>query len=592
MNDKVFSVFAEEEKEEKKEKKENGEGKAIGREEVRAARGVLSRYKAAKGKLEKRIEDNERWFRMRHWEEMRHEKNGGNKSSAWLFNSIVNKHADFMDATPQCTVLPREESDVKTAEALTSVIPVILERNNWEGVYSDAVYAKLKTGTAVYSVLWDPAASGGLGDISVRQTDILNLYWEPGVRDIQKSRNVFFLEAVDNDLLTEQYPFLEGKLGGTGEVRSYVYDETVDTSDKSTVVDWYYKKKINGRTVLHYCKFVGEEVLYASENDETLRGRGWYDHTRYPFVLDPLFQEEGTPVGFGFIDIMKEAQEEIDILGNEILRNARMGARRRYFTRNEGAINEEEFADFSKDFVHVSGSSLGEDSIREITASPLSPVYVTVLNNKITELKETSGNRDFVSGGTAGGVTSGTAISALQEAGTKLSRDMIAATYRAFSAICSLTVELIRQFYSVPRSMRILGENGEWIFTSYDNSALRPVPDGRDFGLDFGQRVPVFDMSIRAHKASVFSRAAQNSDAVNFYNMGFFDPARAVQSLACLQMIDIDNKEKLTHIIEENGRKYGGLISEKNAASPVSDPTLEKILGDRKAAAARGDVSP
>lgn len=593
MNDKVFSVYAEEEKEQKnKKKKENGEGPAIGREEVRAALGVLSKYKAAKGKLEKRIEDNELWFRMRHWEELRQEKNGGNKSSAWLFNSIVNKHADFMDATPQCTVLPREESDVKTAEALTSVIPVILERNHWEGVYADAVYAKLKTGTAVYSVLWDPAAAGGLGDISVRQTDILNLYWEPGVRDIQKSRNVFYLEAVDNDLLTEQYPFLEGKLGGTGEVRSYVYDYSVDTSDKSTVVDWYYKKKVKGKTVLHYCKFVGDEVLYSSENDALLSERGWYDHSLYPFVLDPLFKEEGTPVGFGFIDIMKDAQEEIDILGNEILRNARMGARRRFFTRNEGAINEEEFADFSKDFVHVSGSSLGEDSIREIGVSPLSPVYVTVLNNKIAELKETSGNRDFVSGGTTGGVTSGTAISALQEAGSKLSRDMIAATYRAFSAVCFLTVELIRQFYSVPRSMRILGDNGEWVFTSYDNSALHPVSDGRDFGIDFGTRVPVFDMSIRAHKANTFSRAAQNSDAINFYNMGFFDPAKAVQSLACLQMIDVDNKEKLMHIIEENGRKYGGLATVSDPVSLQGDPTLEKVLGDRIFAAKRGDVAP
>ena len=535
------------------------EGPAIGRDEVLSARETLLKYRAAKKKLEQRMADNEQWFRLRHWEQLRREEDGERRASAWLFHSIVNKHADFMDAAPECTVLPRERSDTAAAEALTSVLPVILERCEFSNVYSDAAYQKLKTGTAVYSVLWDPRAENGLGDVAVGNADIFNLYWEPGVRDIQRSRNLFCLELQDNDILTEQYPFLEGCLGGAADTACYLFDPQVDTSGKSTVVDWYYKKNVEGRQVLHYVKFVNDRVLFASENEEEFRERGWYDHGQYPFVFDPLFKEEGTPVGFGFIDIMKDAQEEIDLLGGEILRNARLGARRRYFIRSEGAVNEAEFADVQKDFVHVNGSSLGEDSIREIASAPLSPVYVSVLANKIAELKETSGNRDFSTGGTLGGVTSGTAITALQEAGNKLSRDMIAATYRAFSKVCGLIVELIRQFYTVPRSMRILGPNGEWRFTAYDNSALAPTAPQNDFGVDLGSRAPVFDMSIKAHKQNTYSRSAQNTDALNFYQLGFFDPEKCVQSLACLQLIDIDNKEKLMHIIEENGRRAGYL---------------------------------
>ena len=569
-----------------------GEGRYIGRDEVRAAAATLQKYRAAKQKLERRMADNEQWFRMRHWEQLRRENEGDRKASAWLFHSIVNKHADFMDAMPACTVLPREESDTKAAEALTSVLPVILERSEWGSVYADAAFQKLKTGTAVYSVLWDPKAAGGLGDVAVGNADIFNLYWEPGVRDIQKSRNLFCLELQDNDLLLEQYPFLEGTLGGhTPEAVNYLYDADVDTTGKSTVVDWYYKKRVGGKQVLHYVKFVNDTVLFASENDDNYRERGWYDHGMYPFVFDPLYKEEGTPVGFGFIDIMKDAQEEIDILGSEILKNARMGARRRYFVRNEGSVNEAEFADFGKDFVHVNGSSLGEDALREITAAPLSGVYVTVLNNKISELKETSGNRDFTSGSTSGGVTSGAAITALQEAGSKLSRDMIAATYRAFSKVCELTVELIRQFYTVPRSMRILGPNGEWQFTSYDNAALQSVEQS-DFGVDFGARVPVFDMSVQAHKQNAFSRAAQNTDAINFYQMGFFDPEKSVQSLACLQMLDIENKEKIMHLIEENGRVYAGLVAPAEGAPAAANGPADRVAAELKAHAKRTEAAP
>ena len=539
----------------------------IGPEEVKEAETILADYKRAKANLDSRVTDNEQWFRLRHWEQLRRPEDKKLRHSAWLFNSIVSKHADFMDAMPQCTVLPREEADEKEAEKLTAVLPVILERGNWQSVYSDAAYAKLKTGTAVYSVLWDPDAEDGIGDIAVSQADILNLYWEPGVRDIQNSRNLFYVQLEDNDILEERWPELRDKLSTPStDVAAYLYDDTVDTSKKSTVVDWYYKKRVGGRTVLHYCKFVNGVVLYASENDPALKERGWYDHSMYPFVFDPLFREEGTPAGFGMIDIMKEAQEDIDLLGNELIRNARLSARKRYFTRIEGAVNEEEFADLSRDFVHVSGSTLGEDSIREITSSPLSPVYLTVLNNKIQELKETSGNRDFSQGGTVGGVTSGTAINALQEAGNKLARDMIAMTYNAFAQVCTLAIELIRQFYTAPRCMRILGPDGDFAFPVYDNAGLLPVSQAEAFGMAAGLRKPVFDVSVKAHKQNTYSRSAQNQDALNFYQLGFFDPARAKESLACLELIDIENKEKLISVITKNGEAFAA--AQERAAAP------------------------
>ena len=530
---------------------------AVGEREAREAEKILSEYKRAKAKLDSRIIDNEQWFRLRHWEQLRRQENDQVRHSAWLFNSIVSKHADFMDAVPECTVLPREKDDEREAARLTAVIPVILERGNWQSTYSDAAYSKLKTGTAVYSVLWDPDAEDGLGDVAVNSVNILNLFWEPGVADIQHSRHLFYVQLEDNDILTEQYPVLAGKLGTPGgNAADYAYERGADTSKKSAVVDWYYKKRNGGKTVVHYCKFVNSVVLYASENDPEYAERGWYDHGLYPFVFDPLFREEGSPAGFGMIDVMKEAQEDIDLLGGELIRNARLSARKRFFTRIEGAVNEEEFADLSRDFVHVSGSTLGEDSIREITSSPLSPVYLTILNNKIQELKETSGNRDFSAGGTTGGVTSGTAINALQEAGNKLARDMISMTYNAFSQVCTLIIELIRQFYNAPRCMRILGADGAYEFPVFDNAGLQPTALPGGFGMEAALRKPVFDVSVKAHKQNTYSRSAQNQDALNFYQLGFFDPARAKESLACLELIDIENKDKLVSVITKNGEAY------------------------------------
>ena len=78
----------------------------------------------------------------------------------------------------------------------------------------------------------------------------------------------------------------------------------------------------------------------------------------------------------------------------------------------------------------------------------------------VNELKEVSGNRDVSQGGTTSGLTAASAIAALQEAGSKLSRDMLKSAYRAFAKECYLIIELMRQFYDEQRVYRITGESG------------------------------------------------------------------------------------------------------------------------------------
>jgi len=528
----------------------------IGKDWAHKGNEILQKYKQGKANLEKRIIDNEQWYKMRHWEQIRGSKNPNDPqpASAWLFNSIANKHADAMDNFPEPNVLPREDGDKEDATQLSSILPVILEQNEFEQTYSDVWWYKLKTGTGVYGVFWNPVKENGLGDVEIRKLDILNIFWEPGVMDIQKSRNLFTVELVDNEVLEQRYPQLKGKLStSTVDVAQYVYDDTVDTSEKSAVVDWYYKAEAGEGERLHYIKYVNDQVLYASEDDPNYAERGFYDHGQYPIVLDVMFVEEGTPTGFGYIDVMKDAQMYIDKLNQTILRSAVMGSRKRFFIRDTGGVNEAEFADWSKDFVHVAGSSLGDDCIREITTSPISSIYVNILHAKIEELKETSGNRDFSQGGTTSGVTAASAIAALQEAGSKLSRDMIKASYRAFSKINYMVLELIRQFYTEPRCFRITGQPGAGEFVQYDNRRIRPQKQGEVFGLDLGYRRPLFDIRVTSQKSSPFSKIAQNELAKELYSLGFFNPQMADQALAVVDMMDFEGKEMVIRKIAENG---------------------------------------
>ena len=520
----------------------------IGAEEVRRAADILRRYHAGKRQLEQRIIDNEQFWKLRHWQQMEKTGQGGNPAdpqptSGWLVNCILSKHADAMDCYPEPTVLPREPGDREEAGKLTRILPVILKKNGFKRTYSTAWWYKLKSGCAVYGVFWDAGKLNGLGDISIRRMDLLNLFWEPGVTDIQDSPHFFSTELQDREALEERYPQAKGKADRGGWTLSrYLYDDAVDTSGKVLVVDWYYHTRENGRRVLQYCKFVGDTVLYATENDPDMRDRGWYDHGRYPFVFDVLFPEEGTPAGYGYVDLCKSPQKQIDLMNQAILKNTLASATPRFFVRSDGAVNENEYADWTRPFVHTNGN-LGSDSIAPIQTAGLDSVYVAILQSKIAEMKETAGNRDVANGGTAGGVTAATAIAALQEAGGKLSRNMIDDGYEAFSDVVTLCIELIRQFYRRPRQFRLLGVMGQEEFVSYDSRGLQP--QAVDDGVVSGYRVPEFDLEVSAQDENPYKTMEYNQLALQLFQMGFFRADMADQALRCLELMDFKNKDRL-----------------------------------------------
>lgn len=157
----------------------------------------------------------------------------------------------------------------------------------------------------------------------------------------------------------------------------------------------------------------------------------------------------------------------------------------------------------------VEGANLGQESIRSIDGKSLPSGIFSEYENKVNELKEVTGNRDVSTGGTTSGVTAASAIAALQESGSKLSRDAINGSYRAYKRIVIMVIELIRQFYDAPRTFRILGENKEMQFVTYTNENIKLQPQGpinpitgrpEVEGVDVGYRLPVFDVKVSAEK--------------------------------------------------------------------------------------------
>ena len=574
----------------------------IGEKEVREASETLRKYKKGKTTLEKKIIANEQFWKLRQWNYIGENDKDFKPATAWLWSCIQSRYSDAMDSYPTCNFLPRQKDDKEEAKRLSSIVPIILEQNRYEDVYSDVVWYTLKHGGSVQGIFWDGSRHNGLGDIVCKKIDLINFFWEPGITDIQESRNIFNTELVANDILEQQYPQCKGKLGTKAiTLATYLYDDSVDTSDKSVVVDWYYHTYVDGKKTLQYVKYVNDVVLYATENEiaepekvtmdpetgipitvplgKSIAKRGLYDHGLYPFVTMALYPIEGSICGYGLTDIGRDTQIGIDILNKAICDNAVAGARPRYFVKDDGSINLEEFADSSKQFVRVEGN-IGEENMRSIESKPLNGIYVTFLNQKVDELKYVTSNQDSNNGVAPTGITAASAIAALQETAGKNARSSNKAFYRAFREVCYQIVELIRQFYDVPRTFRINPDGANMEFVQYNNQGLAPQKQST-MGMDMGLRLPEFDIEVTSEKASPYKKMEMNELALSFYNSGFFNPNMTDQVLACLNMMDFSKKEEVIERVRENGTMAEALLLYQklavNLASQISPEVAEQV---------------
>ena len=577
----------------------------IGTAEVLEASKIMKKYKEGKARLEAKIVANEEYWKLRQWNyigenDSKEKKDIFQPASAWLWSCIQSRYSDAMDSYPTCNFQPRQADDKDEAKMLSNIVPVILEQNRYEEVYSDIVWYTLKHGGSVQGIFWDKNKHNGLGDIAIKKIDFLNLFWEPGITNIQDSQHVFNTELVDNKILEQRYPQCKGRLSRSNvTITKYMYDDKVDTSNKSLVVDWYYHTEYNGKKTLQYVKYVNDIVLYATENEtekpthtelnergeqyikiigESMAEKGLYDHALYPFVAMPLYPVEGSICGYGLTDIGKDTQNQIDVLSKCIIENAIVSIKPRYFKKGDGTINEEEYADVNNTFVHVEGN-IDETYIRPIDTKGLDGIYVNVLNSKIDELKYITSNQDSNNGVAPSGVTAASAIAALQETAGKNARSSNKAFHRAYREVCYQVVELIRQFYDVPRTFRIYPDGVKEEFVSYSNVGIKPQKQSV-MGVETGLRLPEFDIDVTSEKANPYKKMEMNELALSFYDAGLYEPQRAEQALACLNMMDFTKKEDVVNIISENATTQKMLVQFQQLALQLATK-YDPMMADR-----------
>lgn len=579
-------------------------GKPIGKEEISKAVQTLRRYMSSKKAYDTRYKENFDTYNLMYTESADREKfkdDDGvehyklvdeNKIGAQTLHIILNKHADEMDNMPEPYLLPRAQDDEDAAKMLNSVIPCILDRNDFEETYSKEKTDKLVGGAGVYSVTWNDDLAGGLGDVLIDREDILRLFWAPHIENIQDSPHLFYVEEFEVETAKELFPQLQDISPDTMGLEEYrTYDSESKNFDKAVIVDWYYKK--NG--ILHLCKFCGEQLLFASENEPESYPNGYYEHGLYPFVVEPCMRLKDTPVGFSYVDICRTPQRQLDGFKVDLLTNVKVNSRPRDFVNVSKLVNPNDLNDLSKEHIEVQCDPQGIALPRQV--NNIANGSLTLYSDLKDEMKETTGCND-ASNGHSPGVTSGSAIAALQEAGGKISRDGCKTSYSAYKQVVRMVLELIRQFYNQPRIFRITGEDNSNEYIAFDNTQItnkkiveydeegNPLEFTDENG-DILTRMPDFDIVIKAQKASPFATAANNEMMMTLYKMGAFAAENADAALIMLEGMSFEGKDKIVEQVKNN-RQLLSALQDMQGKMQMMEAMLAAQAGEQAAGAMPG----
>lgn len=532
----------------------------ISAEFIEKAMAAYTSYKSDKSELNERICQNEKWYRKWHEVNKNGEYDGSSltAATAFVFSAIENKYADAMDNYPHPKILEREPGDRKTAQLLSKIIPVQLDLSKFKKCYKKNWRKKLKYGTAVYGVFYNREKE----DIEIQSLNILGVYCDMNVQDVQESQFLFITNVLDNEMLKQRYPDFTYLFEGDASVETYSGHSVA--KDRSEVTDCYYKK-CDGS--VHLMKFVRNTMIEASEDIPGYE-KGIYTHGKYPVVFDCLYQNDDSPFGYGITDVIRNPQMYVDKLDGIILKNAALSGKQRWLVRDKGAINEEEFKDWSKDVIHVDGS-LDESHIRPFQAQAMSDFIMAHRQEKIMELKEVIGNRDFQQGSTTNGVTAASAINILQQSGEKLSRVIIDDSFDVYSEVISLCIELIRQFYTRERVYRITNDLGNHEFVTFSNRDMYRQNDEDCLGFPKDKKFKnaEFDIEIVPERQSPSSREANNQTILELWKSGILSNTAPEVAETVLECMNFDGKERICEKLRQlrnnkGGTEYNGIYEQ------------------------------
>lgn len=497
-----------------------------------------------------RLNENEHMYRGDHWYgyDFAAERHPflPHPTTPIITSTIENLKADLSDEYPDAVIVPDSYDSTITARILTKVIQQELATCCYDREYDLLVQDVLMDGWGVTEIGYDPDANNGIGSSYQRRIVNKNFMCDPQCTDIQAGRAVFKIDKRPYDWFAQHYPEHLPFMTGDDDIVDSKHDDfSAPTASKRKhsyrlIEAWFriYDPETRKHQV-HFVLLAGHQVL---ENSYDARPNGYFRHGMYPFVITRLYPEKGSALGFGIVDLFKDAQRYSDKLDQILLQNAFRASRPRLFIQ-KGMAEYDDVRDFSKEVIPVEGAP---QSVAYWQDTPALPSYILTYIQMIREsIKTESGANDISRGQASGGVTAASAITALQEMSTKRSRMEARAIHYGFKEAVRMQLEVVREFSTLERKIAITVDGKEQVLPFNSSTMNRLLSDGTELPIEYY-------VDIRTARQTKYSKLSHNELWLQMLNT----LRDRVDPVIMLEGIEADDKENMLENIrkaQQNG---------------------------------------
>lgn len=450
---------------------------------------------------------------------------------------------------PSATVIPAtgEDSDMAAAQAAEQIWDSVYREKKIHSIYRQAMLWTLNTGTGFLKTYWDPnAKSGQWKPYTQEEAMIAQKMGGPKEKapdgdfcyESVTPFHIFVPDMLQEDI--ESQPYVMQIQTRTPEWVRMNYGITVapNVMESTDILNDSFLNLVGAGdfrqdSVLCFevwvkpkqVEFLPEGGMFSIVGPhlvQFVRGNP-YAHGQYPYVKIPHIPT-GRFYADSVINDLISVQREYNRTRGQII-EAKNTMGHPQLLAAKGSIVASKITTEPGQVIQY---ELGYPKPEPLPMQGLPSYVLQELDHSLLDFEDISGQHQVSKGQVPSGVTAATAISFLQEQ----DESMLSVTHNgieeAFEKIAFQTLNYVKQYWDLPRQVRVTGKNGYFNVISFAGSDLK---NNTDIRVEAGSSLPT-------------SKAAKQAFLMDMMNSGFIDPNKG------LELMDMGGIQRLYEEIQ------------------------------------------
>lgn len=382
-----------------------------------------------------------------------------NHVSNLIYSTIESMRPIMFDGDPKFEAIPVTKDAVRYCNDVNTIMSYEWHRTGMkQKCIANSIYT-LCIGTSVFMLPYSFDGDNPEGDVEPVAVNPFNLYPDPLATCVEDAEYIMYATYVHENILKQRYTDRVEDIEG-GDIQ---YSELAPNKSENAKIDnqvlliecWcrdytsmedVEDEEGNKAQTLKYP--LGRVIIAAPELGIIFEDKeNPYETGRFPFFL---FKDIDVPFRFwgeGEIKWLLSPQKAINDLSNQIIDNAKHTANMQWIVDKTAGIPKGQLNNRPGLIIRKNpGSEVRRDS------PPSMPMYVSEMISRLeNNIEVISGVHDVTRGRNPGGIESGTAILALQDAAQTRIRLKISLHEEALSKLGTEWLARIKQFWTVNR---------------------------------------------------------------------------------------------------------------------------------------------